>query len=280
MTNFKLSIIIVHFHTPELLRLCLRSIRDTVKTDYEVLIADSEADPDTETDLRQEFPSPAGEIIYQPFRQNIGYAKGINWGIEHSQGEYILILNPDIILAPNAVAELRKFLDTNPTVGLVGPRLVNFNGKTQNSAARFYRPFTIVFRRTWLGKLGFAKKQLAKFNYEEQDKNQVFYPDWIQGSALMTRRSAIARVGKLDENFFLYFEDVDWCRRFWENGLRVAYYPLATVFHYHQRQSRAGLDIFDYLIRKETRWHVRSGWHYFRKHGWHYQSGTELLPPR
>ena len=269
----ELSVIIVHYHTPELLRLCLRSLETNLKDlATEIFVIDSAAESDTKETLAEEFPL----VKYQPHQANLGYAAGVNHGLKQASGQYLLILNPDIIIKPGAVQAMLAHLKTHPQVGLLGPKLLDFSGARQNSCFRFYRPLTIVYRRTFLGLLPFAKKALAKFNYQGELSTEAFYPDWLMGSALLTTRDAVAKVGPMDESYFLYFEDVDWAHRFWENGYQVAYLPSVEVFHYHQRRSRAGLDALDFILRREARWHVRSGLKYFHKYGLQYRSGTDL----
>jgi GT2 family glycosyltransferase len=91
--------------------------------------------------------------------------------------------------------------------------------------------------------------------------------DWLMGSAFMTTREAIDCVGMLDERLFHYMSDVEWPRRFWYHGLAVSYCPGARMYHYHQRESKGRLGIFDILTRKQTRWHLRDAWRYFRRNG-------------
>lgn len=270
-----LSIIIVHYKNRELLKLCLKSIRSCLtgeNLDYEVLVTDSQAEPETETMLAEEFP----HTKYFPFQKNVGYAVGVNCGIKNSTGRYLLILNPDIVITAGAIPKMLAQLQKNPGIGMLGPRLLGFNGKIQNSRFRFYRPWTIVYRRTFLGKSRFGRQELSRFNLDNSDPAQSAYPDWIMGSAILTVRSAIDKVGPMDERFFLYFEDVDWARRFWENGFKVMYFPEAVMMHYHQRSSKAGFDFFDFFLRRETRWHIASALKYFLKHGWRYKSGEYL----
>ncbi len=270
-----LSIIIVHYKNIELLKLCLKSIRDSLATenlDYETLVVDSEAQTENEAIILESFP----ETKYFPFKKNIGYAGGVNCGIEKSSGQYLLILNPDIILAKEAIPKMLAYIQQHPEVGLLGPRLLGFNGEIQNSRFRFYRPWTILYRRTWLGQSRFGQRELKCFNLTDLNPLEQTCPDWIMGSAMLTSREAIAKVGPMDERFFLYFEDVDWARRFWENGFKVMYFPEAVMWHYHQRSSRAGFDFLDFFLRREARWHLASAFKYFLKHGWRYQSGEKF----
>src|SRR3989344_5273074 len=139
-----LSIIIVHYKNPELLKLCLKSIREHLSRenlDYEILIVDSEAQPETEPVLSENFPA----IRYFPFQKNIGYAGGVNCGIKNSSGAYLLILNPDIVITAGAVPKMLAHLKNHPEVVMLGPRLLGFNGKVQNSSFSFYRPSTIIY---------------------------------------------------------------------------------------------------------------------------------------
>ncbi len=271
-----LSITIVNYKNLELLKLCLKSIQEHLSKEnleYEVLVVDSEAQPGTQLFLSEDFP----EVRYFPFQKNIGYAGGVNCGIKNSSGEYLLILNPDIIVTAGAIPKMLARLKQNPEIGLLGPRLLGFNGKIQNSRFSFYRPSTIVYRRTFLGKTYFGRKELSRFNLDGDKAVEPIYPDWIMGSAILTTRQAIEKVGLMDERFFLYFEDVDWAWRFWENGFKVQYFPEAVMLHYHQRSSRAGFDFFDFFLRREARWHLSSALKYFLKHGWRYKSGQELF---
>ncbi|MBI2057756.1 MAG: glycosyltransferase family 2 protein [Candidatus Yanofskybacteria bacterium] len=271
-----LSIIIIHYKSPELLKLCLGSIRDHVLNqipELETLVVDSEAQTETGEILKEKF----SWAKYLPLTKNVGYAAGVNHGLKNAKGEHVLILNPDIIVTPGSVQKMLECLDQNQDIGLCGPKLLNFNGQTQNSKFRFYRPLTIVYRRTFLGKMPFAKKHLADFNIKNLNPGSKSFPDWLMGSALMTTQAALKKVGLMDERFKLYFEDVDWAKRFWENGYKVAYLPSAAMLHYHIRQSRAGFDFLDVFLRRETRWHIESAIKYFFKHGLKYRSGENLL---
>ena len=102
---------------------------------------------------------------------------------------------------------------------------------------------------------------------KDMDRNSVYSADWLMGSAYMVTKTAIEKVGLLDENLFMYMSDVDWARRFWENGCGIVYNPEAKMYHYHQRASKGPFDIFDVLLKKETRWHLIDAYKYFKKYG-------------
>jgi len=231
-----LSIIIINYKTPEILALCIKSLKSTIaKIRYEIIVVDVESDYKTEYFICDSFP----DIAFVPLKTNAGYSKSVNAGIKKTDpaGKYVLVLNADIIAKPEAVDKMFSYMEQNPKTGISGPQLLNFNNTFQNSYFRFYTPNIILYRRTALKDFSFAKKSLDHFLMKESDHNLTQPVDWLMGSALFMRRSALEKVGPMDERFFMYFEDVDWCRRFWDNGFRVVYYPKVKMMHYHGKQS-------------------------------------------
>lgn len=258
----KLSIIVTHYKTPELLRLCLQSLREAVQNiESEIFVLDSSSDEETEAVIKDKFP----EVIFAPFRENTGYAKIVNVGLARARGEFLLILNADIIVAGGAPQKMIDFLAANPRVGLAGPQLLNFSGNIQDSCFRFYRVVTIFCRRTFLGKMAWGRKELNRFAMKDFDRRSVKEVDWILGAAMMTRRQALVDVGMMDERFFLYFEDTDWCRRFWEKDWKVFYLPGAKMHHYHGRASKRAGVLGDILFNKYSWIHLASAIKYFWK---------------
>ncbi len=262
MSEPVLSIIVSNYRNPELLKLCIQSIKDNIEDiDYEIIVADSATEEDTELMMKENFP----DIIFLPFKDNVGLQKLIKEGIKKSKAKYILILNGDILIKKKSVEKLLSYLKDNPSVGMVGPKLFGFNEKFQPSCFRFYKPITIVYRRTFLGKLPFAKKHLDYFLMKDYDHKKPKDVDWLMGSALMVSRKAIKKVGPMDRRFFMYMEDVDWCRRFWENGFRVVYCPQSVMLHYHGKGS--GNKGFVFTIFNKLAWiHISSAIKYFLKY--------------
>jgi GT2 family glycosyltransferase len=125
---------------------------------------------------------------------------------------------------------------------------------------------TIIYRRTFLGKMGFAKKHLDWFLMKDYDHKSIKEVDWLMGSALMVSRKAVEKVGLMDPHFFMYMEDVDWCRRFWENGYKVIYNPESKMFHYHGKGSAKGGVLRSVLSNKLTWIHISSAIKYFWKY--------------
>lgn len=237
----RLSVIIVNYRTPELLRLCLMRLREHAQAiDYEVAVIDNSND-------------------------NIGFAQGVNKGLAQTTGEYRLILNPDALVTPGALEKMIAYMDAHQDIGILAPRLLYYNGEHQQSYRRFYRPFTILAQRTPLGHFSYFKRISRDFLMEDTDPSKIQTPDWVLGAVMLVRASAIEKIGRMDERFFLYFEDVDWCRRFWHNGYKVVYFPDAIFYHYYPRaSSRWG--ILDAVFNRTTRWHIASAVKFFVKY--------------
>lgn len=252
-----LSIIIINYKTPEILSLCVKSLKSTVlNIHYEIIVVDVESDYKTEYFIRDSFP----DIIFAPLAKNVGYSKSVNAGIKEMDagGKYLLVLNADIIAKPEAVDKMFSYMERNPEIGVLGPQLLNFNNTFQNSYFRFYTPRTILYRRTILKDISSAKKELDHFLMKGSNHGLTQSVDWLMGSAMFIRRSALEKVGLMDERFFMYFEDVDWCRRFWDNGFKVVYCPEAKMMHYHGKQS-AGSNLYALI-------HITSAIKYFWKY--------------
>ena len=258
-----LSIAINNFKNPELLRLCLESVRRNVKgVEYELIVADSMTDEQTSLMMREDYP----DVQFFPFKENVGFQRLVKQGIEASKGKYILLLNGDILVSAGSVEKLVTFLQQHPDVGMVGPKLLNFNGTLQYSCFRYYKPITIVFRRTFLRHLASAKRHLDWFLMKEYDHQEPQEVDWLMGSSLLVSREAVKKVGLMDPQFFLYMEDVDWCRRFWESGYKVVHYPGAEMHHYHGKASGKSGFLRSLFSNRLTWTHIASAIKYFWKY--------------
>lgn len=252
------SIIILNFNSGGLLKYCLRGIIASPPSgQYEIIVVDNASSDARIPELARAYP----EIRFIFLGENRGYAAGNNIGIAASRGEFILILNPDIVVFEQSIDRLIEALRHDETLGVVGPKLLNPDRTLQYSCNRFYSPLTPLYRRTSLGRLPMAQRLLEEDLMIDWDHETPRDVDWLMGSALLVRRKAIAQVGEFDERFFLYFEDMDWCRRFWERGWRVRYVPVSTMVHFHQRLSAQS------FWKLPTRIHIASAFRYFAKHG-------------
>jgi GT2 family glycosyltransferase/lipopolysaccharide/colanic/teichoic acid biosynthesis glycosyltransferase len=169
--------------------------------------------------------------------ENLGLSRGVNRGIRESHGKYFLILNPDTVLREEAIEQLVGFMERTPDAGIVGPKLVFNDGNLQYSCRRFYNWKVLLLRRTFLGKMFRKSKAVAEHLMLDFDHESARQVDWILGACMLVRRDAVRSVGLMDERFFLYFEDVDWCYRMQQKGWKVYYDPGAVVVHDYARES-------------------------------------------
>lgn len=259
----KLSIIIVNYNTGLLTGACIKEIlNQRLPFAFEIIVVDNASKDDSVALLRSDFP----EIKVISNNKNLGLAGGVNIGLKQSKGQYKLVLNPDIIVLSQAIENLVAYMDKNKEVGMAGGKLLSPNGKLQYSCYRFYQPMTIIYRRTRLGNTKQGKNMVNLFLMKDYDHKQAMDVDWLMGACLILRSIALEKVGGMDERFFLYFEDVDWCRRFWEANWKVVYVPEAKFSHYHQKSSEGG-GLWGLVSNWAAREHVKSAIKYF----WKYQ---------
>lgn len=271
--SLDLSILIVHTFEKRLVRQTLRNIRRAApRLSFEVIVIDNNTRAGIAQMLHEEFP----QTQYVAMEKNCGFGSAMNMGIRHAKGKYILVFNPDIIVGAGGLETLHAFMEANPDVGIVAPRLENPDGTLQHSCYRFYEPMTPVYRRTPLGRLRTGKEAIARFLMEDIPHDTIQNVDWVMGSAMFTRRSALDDVGVFDEHIFMYLEDTDLCRRFWEKGHRVVYNPRVSMVHYHRRASGDG-NLLRQLFAPMTRHHIRSAIYYFRKYAGKLNPRAEFL---
>lgn len=259
-----LSIIIVNYNTGALTQSLIESLLNPAQKlprGSEIIVVDNSSHDDSVAFLRSDYP----EVTVLPNQQNLGLSGGVNIGLKAATGDYILLLNPDIIALPGSVAALLDFMRDHDDVGLAGGQLLSPNGKLQYSSFRFYTPLTVLYRRTFLGRTAVGRQTIRSFLMKDTNHREPHDADWLMGSCLMLRGAALQQVGGMDERFFLYFEDVDWCRRFWEKGWRVTYVPSARFSHFHQRSSRHNA-LLGIINNWTTREHIRSAIKYFWKY--------------
>ncbi len=249
-----LSIIIVNYKSKAKLINCLDSIGKSDLSDlkYEVVIVDNDSGDDL-SDLKYEY-----KFVSSP--KNLGMGAGNNLGIKNSQGEFILISNPDIVYEPNTIKTLFLYLKNNLEVGLVGPKLLNSDGSLQYSCVRFPKFYIPILRRTFVGH--FFPARLNHYLMKNEDHDIVREADWLLGACFMVRRPSFEL---FDDRFFMYFEDVDLCRQIKNKNLKVIYFPIVTVIHDHVRAS-AQKPWYEALLQDSiARTHLKSAFKYFYK---------------
>ncbi|HHE71027.1 MAG TPA: glycosyltransferase family 2 protein, partial [Chloroflexi bacterium] len=230
-----LSVIIVSWNVRELLLQAIDSLKATwqgPRQDLEIIVVDNASTDGTPEMLR----SSAQDVRLLINRENRGFAAANNQGLAIARGQYILLLNSDTLVRPQALRRLVAYLETHPDTGLVGPRLLNEDGSIQPSRRRFPTLPILFLESTWLEGL-LPRKALALYYVEDRPDDMPQDVDWVTGAAMLVRRETIDEVGPLDEGFFMYSEELDWCRRIRGAGWRIAYEPAAEVVHYGGKSS-------------------------------------------
>jgi len=230
----RLAVVIVSYNTRRMIRRCLQSLQAfPPHCSHAIWVVDNASRDGTVAMLRQEFPA----VRLHANRRNLGYAAAVNQGLEAAGAEYTLVLNPDIVVRDGAVDQLVAFMDAHADAGLAAAKLLNTDGSLQYTCRSFYTPQTLLFRRTFLGKLFPRSRVIRRHLMLDYDHATPRAVDWVIGACMLVRRSAVEDVGGMDERFFLYFEDVDWCFRLGRQGWKVYYVPQAEMLHEHRRES-------------------------------------------
>jgi GT2 family glycosyltransferase len=257
-----ISVVIVNYKMKKLIKNCVQWIKDAKwEIPFEIIVVDNDSQENAEEYLKKFHP----EIRYIQNAVNVGMGGGTNVGIRAAKGDYVLVMNPDIFVFPGTIEKLYNYLETNEQVGIVAPQLLNPDASIQYSCYAWHGPLTPAYRRTFLGKLPWAKKDLARFLMTDWDHQNTREVDWIQGSCWLVPKKVFNEIGMFDDRFFMYFEDTDFCRRVWQSGRKVVYFPDAQVVHLHRRQSadKAGLRS---LFSPLTREHIKSWRKYISKY--------------
>lgn len=258
----EISIIINNYKTRGLLKQCLSGIyRFPPSVPFEVIVVDNDSRDGSVEMIKKYFP----QVKLIEAGGNLGHHRGNNLGIKNSSGQYLAILNTDIAVLDNTFDRLHNFLSNHPEAALVGPKLKNPDGSIQMSCLRFPKVMVPIYRRTILGRLGFARRAVDDYLMTDFNHQETKPVDWILGAFFMVRREDAEAVGWFDENLFLYFGDVAWCKEFWRRGRKVYYFSDTNVVHYHKRESaQSG-------IRSKIFWiHIFDWFKYLKKYHTNY----------
>lgn len=254
---FDLSIIIVNYKTRNLLEQCLNSIySENYHFSYEVSVVDNNSKDSSIEMVKKKFP----QVKLIENRNNSGFAAANNQALRRSNARYLLLINPDTVVLPDSLNVIMEFMDEHPEAGIAGCKLLNPDYSLQYSCRKFSNFATFFLRGIHLDSIFPNNTILRKYMMFDWDHNEVREVDWVLGSCMMVRRKAIEQVGRLDENFILYFEDQDWCYRMWKHGWKVYYVPQAQMIHYYQRRSAKQ------FLNVSTWTHIKSMLYFFKKH--------------
>jgi hypothetical protein len=220
-----LSIVIVSYNTKELTFQCLASIyKYTKNIDFEVIVVDNNSTDGTAEYIKEHFPKAT--IIEN--KKNIGYGAANNLGMKKAEGKYLLLLNSDTKIKDNVFNKMCKYINKQKDIDVVGPKLLNKDDSAQPSAGRDFTPLNVFL-------MLFGFDSLMRTSPE-----QIKEVDWIVGACFMLKKEVFQQTKGFDEDFFMYVEEVEWCRRIREQGYRIVFNPDFSLYHFERGSSKKG----------------------------------------
>lgn len=258
-----ISLVIVNYKVLECLRDTIRSVQQAELSDHTEIIVVDNASGDNSRDLIiSEFPN----VNWIQLKNNIGFGKACNIGAQSCSGEYILLLNPDTVIARNTLRIAVDFMQSHPNAGLMGPKVLNSDGTLQASCRRgFVTPLVAFYYFTGISRIFPRSKHFARYHLTFMDADKEAEVDAISGSFMFFRKSVFLRLGGFDERFFMYGEDLDICWRVREIGFSVWYNPFTQIIHRKGQSSakslwRSRLAFYEAMVIFSKKYrHVRGG---------------------
>jgi len=259
-----LNIIIIEYYCMDHVEACVHSIREHLGNRIAgcLVLSNSEY---SEQELR-EYKARLGGISFVRAPRNLGYAGGVNAALKVLvDSDYVYILNPDCLLTDDKVIALIEKMESDNSWAIAGPKIVDEDGEVQPSCRRFPKPWTFLLARSMFSRLPGAYREQDRYFMRDYDRLVQREVDWVSGGAMIVKTAALEQIGGMDERYFLYMEDVDWCHASWLNGFKVGYVPESVVIHAGKHRSiQAGLTG---ILSRHVRMHLSSMFKYFRKYG-------------
>ena len=257
MNRPDLSVVVVSWNVRELLCGCLRSLRETAGVlDVEVVVVDNASSDGSAEQVRTAFP----QVQLIALDENTGYAGGNNRGLAASHGRHVLSLNPDTVVRPGALEAIVRTLDSDPHIGAVAPRNLREDGRVRPSARRFPSRAAMLYRYLFFRGIQPLRGAYRAYRMRDVAWDREMSVDQPAGAALAVRRTVLEEVGGWDDGFFMYFEEVDLCRRIRDRGYEIRFTPAAEVVHLGGRSTRQ-------MGSARRLAFFRSMFRYFDKHG-------------
>jgi GT2 family glycosyltransferase len=258
-----ISIVIVNYKVPECLREAIRSVQDAELAEQtELVVVDNASGDNSKKLITSEFKN----VNWIQLKNNVGFGKACNIGVQSSGGKYILLLNPDTVIAKDTLKVAVDFMQSHPQAGLMGPKILNQDGSLQASCRRgFVTPLVAFYYFTGISRLFPKSKHFARYHLTYMDENESAAVDAVSGSFMFIRRSLFDQLGGFDERFFMYGEDIDLCWRVRELGYEVWYHPLTQIIHRKGQSSarsplRSRLAFYEAMIIFSKKYrHIRGG---------------------
>lgn len=235
MSSRLVSIISVTWNGKRFVHECLRSLKRDEDIPLEVIIVDNASTDGTPDLVAEQFP----EFKLICNRQNYGFAKANNIGIQASQGRYLCLVNSDVVVPEGCFRELVRFMDEHTDIGILGPQMIGPDGDIRRSTMRLPSLRNSLLRAFALDGVPWLSRAAGGQMMSDFRHNNIADVEILNGWFWVIRREALDQVGLLDERFFMYGEDMDWCHRFREAGWRVVFYPYAKALHYGGASSSA-----------------------------------------
>ncbi|WPK12465.1 glycosyltransferase family 2 protein [Lysinibacillus louembei] len=232
-----LSIVIVNYNTPKLTIDCIRSILDAkLNIQYEIYVVDNASSDDSIEQLKEAFPQ---QIAIIANKQNVGFSKANNQAIKACKGRYVLLLNSDTIVHSDTLDTMVQFMDAHLDVGAAGCEVNLTDGSLDKACHRgFPTPDASLYYMTGLSRKYPNSPKFNSYHKSYMNMQEIHDIDCLVGAFMIVRREAFEQVGLLDEEFFMYGEDIDWCYRIKEAGWRIVYNPTVSIIHYKGASSR------------------------------------------
>jgi GT2 family glycosyltransferase len=265
----KLLVVIVNYRTPQLTVDCLQSLAAEIVTvpGTRVVVADNFSGDDSVSTISAAIAAKKWDwATFLPLPKNGGFSYGNNAAIapalkSEDPPQYIYLLNPDTVVLPDALRELVKFLDQHPEVGIAGGRAVNPDGTVRNSIFRFH---TVLSELEGSIRVGLVTKMLQNHVIASPPPDEPSPADWVSGASMMVRREVFEKIGLLDEGYFMYFDETDFCLRAARAGWPTWYVPSSKIIHLVGQSS--GVTGAKRMLKRRPRYWFESRHRYFRLH--------------
>ena len=222
-----ISIVIVNWNTREMLRDCLRSIVDQTERPHEIIVVDNASSDGSAEMVSREFPT----VILIANDNNRGFAAANNQGMRISRGRYVLLLNPDTIVLDRAIDVMVSWCDEHPEVGCAGCQVLEAEDRIQRTCFADIGPLNLLLIEIGLYRAPFARRVFGRPEYAWWDRRSERDVDVVSGMFMLVPKRVVEEVGLLDEAFFVYAEEADWCRRIRQAGHRCTFTPVARILH-------------------------------------------------
>ena len=263
---FDIAVVIVNYNTKEQIDRCLDSLYLDIRESglqVKIIIVDNASTDGSIKYLTAKHPGAERIIL----GENRGFGAAQNIGLAAVEAKYYFVLNPDTYFFPGGkvLRGLYDFMEKEAAIGIAGPRTVYPDGALQLSCCRFPTLWHPFFSRVSLSSER-GKKYNRHLNMKDVEHNEVMPVDWLMGSALFIRGQMLKKIGAFDERYWMYYEDSDLCRKFWEAGVPVYYFPKVTIEHSHRRGSADEPNVVKAIVKNRlARIHIASWLKYMWK---------------